>query len=38
MTGRTRSPGLFQVMEVLGHDVTLARLEAGARIAEGASS
>ncbi len=37
MTGRTRSPGLFQVMEVLGRDVTLARLEAGAQIAEGAA-
>jgi glutamyl-tRNA synthetase len=38
MTGRTRSPGLFQVMEVLGRDLTLARLEAGAALAEGASS
>jgi glutamyl-tRNA synthetase len=37
MTGRTRSPGLFEVMEVLGRDVTLSRLEAGARMAESAA-
>jgi glutamyl-tRNA synthetase len=33
MTGRTRSPGLFEVMEVLGKERTLARLQTGARIA-----
>jgi glutamyl-tRNA synthetase len=33
MTGRTRSPGLFEVMEVLGKDSTLERLRAGAKIA-----
>ncbi|MFW2390661.1 MAG: glutamate--tRNA ligase [Polyangiales bacterium] len=33
MTGRTRSPGLFEVMEVLGRDKTLARLRAAADIA-----
>lgn len=27
LTGRTKSPGLFEVMEVLGKDTTLARLE-----------
>jgi glutamyl-tRNA synthetase len=34
LTGRTASPGLFQVMFVLGRDVTLARLARGAEIAE----
>lgn len=29
LTGRTRSPGLFEVMEVLGREATLARLERG---------
>jgi glutamyl-tRNA synthetase len=29
LTGRTASPGLFEVMEVLGRDRTLARLRAG---------
>jgi glutamyl-tRNA synthetase len=33
MTGRTRSPGLFEVMEVLGKERTLARLRSGAQIA-----
>ena len=33
MTGRTRSPGLFEVMEVLGKEKTLTRLRAGAEIA-----
>jgi len=33
ITGRTRSPGLFEVMEVLGKEKTLARLRAGAEIA-----
>jgi len=36
MTGRTRSPGLFEVMEVLGKEKTLARLRAGAEIAAAA--
>ena len=36
MTGRTRSPGLFEVMEVLGKDKTLARLRTGAEIAAAA--
>lgn len=34
MTGRSRSPGLFEVMEVLGRSTVLARLERGAAIAE----
>jgi glutamyl-tRNA synthetase len=29
LTGRTQSPGLFEVMEVLGRERTLARLDAG---------
>jgi glutamyl-tRNA synthetase len=29
LTGRTASPGLFEVMEVLGRDRTLSRLQAG---------
>ena len=33
MTGRTRSPGLFEVMEVLGKDKTVTRLRAGAEVA-----
>ncbi|MBM4376705.1 MAG: glutamate--tRNA ligase [Deltaproteobacteria bacterium] len=32
LTGRTFSPGLFEVMELLGRDVTLARLDAAARL------
>ena len=36
MTGRTRSPGLFEVMEVLGKEKTLARLRAAAEIAAAA--
>ena len=38
MTGRTRSPGLFEVMEVLGKEKTLARLRAGAEIAAAAET
>ena len=38
MTGRTRSPGLFEVMEVLGRERTLARLQTGARIAAAAET
>ena len=38
MTGRTRSPGLFEVMEVLGKEKTLARLRAGAEIAAAAEA
>jgi glutamyl-tRNA synthetase len=34
MTGRTRSPGLFEVMEVLGRTRTVDRLRAGADIAD----
>lgn len=37
MTGRTRSPGLYEVMEVLGKEKTIARLEAGAQISEQAA-
>ncbi len=36
MTGRTRSPGLFEVMEVLGKERTLTRLRVGAEIAAAA--
>lgn len=36
LTGRTKSPGLFEVMEVLGRDRTTLRLRAGAEIAEAA--
>jgi glutamyl-tRNA synthetase len=35
LTGRTQSPGLFEVMEVLGKERTLARLDAGAARAAG---
>jgi glutamyl-tRNA synthetase len=38
MTGRTRSPGLFEVMEVLGREKTLDRLRAGAAIAAAAEA
>ena len=34
LTGRTQSPGLFEVMEVLGKERTLTRLRAGISIAE----
>lgn len=37
MTGRTRSPGLFEVMQVLGKERTLARLKAGAELAQAAA-
>lgn len=37
LTGRSQSPGLFEVMEVLGKDLTLTRLDAGAARAEAAS-
>lgn len=37
MTGRTKSPGLFEVMAVLGKPGTLARLREGARLAREAS-
>ncbi len=37
MTGRTRSPGLFEVMEALGKEKTLARLRAGAKMAAAAA-
>jgi glutamyl-tRNA synthetase len=35
LTGRTASPGLFQVLFVLGRDASLLRLERGAAAAEG---
>ncbi|HEX3596750.1 MAG TPA: glutamate--tRNA ligase [Polyangiaceae bacterium] len=35
LTGRTASPGLFDVMVVLGRDVALGRLDRGIRIAQG---
>lgn len=35
LTGRTASPGLFEVMEVLGRERTLARLATGAERARG---
>ncbi|MBW2214106.1 MAG: glutamate--tRNA ligase, partial [Deltaproteobacteria bacterium] len=38
MTGRTRSPGLFEVMEVLGKEKTLMRLRAAAEIAAAAET
>ena len=34
LSGRTRTPGLYEVMDVLGRDATLARLERGASVAE----
>jgi len=34
MTGRTASPGLFDVMMVLGKETTLARLRTAATMAE----
>jgi glutamyl-tRNA synthetase len=37
VTGRSATPGLYEVIEVLGKDRTLRRLEAAARLAEGAS-
>ena len=37
MTGRTRSPGLYEVMEVLGREETVRRLLAGAEHAEQAA-
>ena len=36
LTGRSASPGLYQVLFVLGRDASLARLESGAARAEGA--
>lgn len=38
VSGRTATPGLFEVMEVLGRDLTLKRLEEGAKIAAQPSS
>ena len=35
LTGRTASPGLFQVMVVLGRDISLARLARAAELAQG---
>lgn len=36
LTGRGVSPGLFEVMELLGRERTLRRLDEGAKLAEGA--
>jgi glutamyl-tRNA synthetase len=38
LSGRAATPGMFEVMTVLGKDVTLARLRAGAEIASSGSS
>jgi len=38
LTGKTQSPGLFEMMEALGKDKTLARLEHGAALAGGAAA
>lgn len=35
VTGRSASPGLFDVMAVIGRDLTLARLQRGANLARG---
>ena len=32
LTGRTVSPGIFEVMQLLGHEATLARLDAAVAI------
>lgn len=37
LTGRTASPGLFEVMVVLGRERSVARLEAAARLARGSA-
>lgn len=38
LTGRSASPGLYEVMAVLGREVTVARLRAGAQLARKAST
>jgi glutamyl-tRNA synthetase len=38
LTGRTASPGLYEVLEVLGRDESLARLEKGKTLAAGAAA
>jgi glutamyl-tRNA synthetase len=38
LTGRTASPGLFEVLEVLGREAALARLERGRKTAEGTAA
>ena len=38
LTGRSATPGLFQVLYVLGRDVSLARLRKGAELAESISN
>jgi D-ribose pyranose/furanose isomerase RbsD len=38
MTGRTKSPGLFEVMAVLGKEKTVERLRAAAEIASSAEA
>ncbi|MBK8251128.1 MAG: glutamate--tRNA ligase [Polyangiaceae bacterium] len=37
VTGRAASPGLFEVMEVLGRDICLARLDRGIEICKGSA-
>ena len=36
LTGRSASPGLFEVLEALGREESLARLEKGKALSEGA--
>ncbi len=38
LTGRSQSPGLFEVLEVLGRERALARLDAGIELAKSAAS
>ncbi|RYG63834.1 hypothetical protein EON77_20475 [bacterium] len=38
LTGRTASPGLYQVLFVLGRDASLARLSRGAELADASAS
>ncbi|RLB49258.1 MAG: glutamate--tRNA ligase [Deltaproteobacteria bacterium] len=38
LSGRTATPGLFEVMAILGKDVTVARLSAGAKLAQEAGT
>jgi len=35
LTGRKASPGLFEVMQVLGRDIAVARLERAIQVARG---
>jgi glutamyl-tRNA synthetase len=38
LTGRSASPGLFEVMALIGREATVARLRRGAELARGATS